>query len=226
MPLSTQDTDKIKTWSASDIRDAVATWQGAQQTPGTPRMVSRATLFEARVLGVLGNLLPAALAATPLIDPAFQGVADDLAALYGNTEMHGLTAATAPAVASWWLGDVMLSLSKDSLPAVIVSQTLPNGVDVQPGSIGYVDDNTLSLYVFYVLPYKATARRQMEAVRGAEVIADVLRSSKEDRTVFWQNGKVVAVQRNLARPSPQGDPDFVVGMVGFSVFQRVTYAQS
>ena len=225
MPIDPSLLSIIRAWSVDDLTLAIKTFQRAHpDTSGQPVAdLSPAGVIEARVLDILSQTLNAQLAATPLIPANQQDMADRLNTLWASTNVSGWTSATPPPVSpgNFFLGDMLESLDAPRLPALIVTESLPNGVDVGAGAVGSMSQENTTVYALYVLPYRAGREVHLEALRGAGAIANILRTRRQDSVTLWVDGKVTHVTRNVPR---LGDaPRFIVGLVTFTCTAFLPY---
>lgn len=206
---------------------AAQTFQRAHPDASGPVSRARLTfLAELRVLDILGTTLNAQLAASPLIPPAAQDVADRLDVLW--TDAAGVTPSawtsdTPPPVdgAHFFNGDILETLDASLPSALIVTSSIPAGADVSRGALGPMNKDDLTLHVLYTLPYAASRRRQAEALTGACAVADILQSVRQDPATLWTDGKVTRVERNT--PNFGGAPRFVIGLVTFACTLYIPY---
>lgn len=226
MPLSTDQLAAIRAWTQDDLYLAIRTYQRANPDPSSP--VARAfslSAVEFRVLDILSQRLPAQLAATTLIPAAQQDMADRLSAFYGpkGANVDEWTAAVPPSIAAlnYFVGDILESLEDDRLPALVVTASLPGGADEQAGAIGTLSEQTLSLAVYYVQKYSPSREVQSQALCGAEAVANILRTCRQDAVTLWKDGKVTHAGRNVSL-SEKG-PRFISGLVRFSCTAFLPY---
>ncbi|MGI4787928.1 MAG: hypothetical protein ACRYFS_03655 [Janthinobacterium lividum] len=218
MSITPDELALIRAWTTDDLTLAVKTFQRAHPDPTGQAVAdtSPASLVELRVLDILSQRLPAQLLATPLIPANQQDMADRLDALYENVNVAGWTTATPPAVlpANFYLGDIFETLDSAQPASVIVTATLPAGVDVQQGGLGPLSEESTTIHCLYVLPYDASRQRQIEALRGACAVANLLRTYRQDPVTLWVDGQVSAISRNVPRLA--SGVRFIVGVVTFS----------
>lgn len=220
--LTAQQIADIAAYSAADKRMADAAYQASHQdATGLAPSITYSTLFEMRLIDILSARLPAQLLATPLVDPQYQDLADRMATNLGDPDVSAWTAQTPPVVRNFYLGDIEDSIKEDNFPCVVVSQSLPGGTDIQFNTIGMTQDNMATVYISYTLEYKPSVKRQLEASRGAEAIADILSQYRTDSpATCWQNGQVGSIQRVARRLGSSASARLIAGLVPFRAMRR------
>ena len=215
----------IRAWGITDLQLAIKTYQRAHPDPAGQPVAdsSPAGLVEQRVADILAQRLNAQLAVTPLIPAAQQDLANRLDTLWANVDVAGWTAATPPPVsgADVFIGDILETLGADQPPSLIVTETLPAGVDVERGSLGPMSRENVTVHVLYVLPYEGSRQRQIESMRGGAAIANLLRTYSQDSVTLWLNGQVTAISRNIPRLA--SGARFIVSIVTFTCTVFVPY---
>ena len=233
MPLTSAQIAEVTAFTPAQMREAIDVYQTAHTTAGTVRDVNPLSQFELRLLDILAQKVPAQFAVTPLIAPQNQAMADRLnGAMAGglNNTAPGFeslstwTTATPPLPITYAFGDLQNSAKKVNLPAIIVTSTLPGGEESRHMTIGTTHDVDTTVYIYYMLSYVPSFKRQLEALRGAEAIANILITYQQDCEIGWQNGKPTSVQRLVGAFKDGGEgPSYLGGVVQFTCTRRLAY---
>ena len=225
MALTTSEITRIQGYSAAEARSSIDYYNTANTAGGTKKMMHMGSLFQARILTILLNELPAQLAAKPLIPPAYQTVADDMNTYLmngdgpGTPDYENISAWTTqhpPAVVSWSMGEFVQQVDIKDLPSISVTAAIPGGTDDEYPSVGLVQKQVFTCYVQYRLPWQQDIKRQMEALCGIEAAGDVLLAHPADTQVFWQNGKVKLIQNNTIGLQSGSNPNYSEGTLMFT----------
>jgi hypothetical protein len=212
-------------WTLTDLREVNDLYQTSHSTSGVVPDIFLGSQFEMRVLDILMQRLPAQLAATPLIRPEFAAMAGRVATALSDTDITNWSNVNAggapPPVVDYQIGDVNDKLSSKLFPMIVVSGSLPGSNTVTRATIGPTVDQNYQLYVFYLLSFRPSLRRQVEANRGAEAIAAILASYQSDGLTLWQNGQVTNITRNATVTDDGVQAN--AGIVEFTVFRRTSF---
>lgn len=227
--LTPSDLSAIRTlWTLDDLMTAQKAFLRAHPdaagVPVTRR--SPAALIEQRITDILAQRLNAQLAVTTLIPAAQQDMADRLDALWENVTVSEWTTLFPPPVAgaNMFIGDILETLGAGLDSFLIVTETLPAGVDVERGALGTVSRENMTVHILYGLPYEGERQRQIEALCGAAAISDLLGTYQQDPVTLWVNGQVTSVSRNVPRLA--SGARFILGIVTFTCTAFLPYTRT